>query len=131
MRTLQTRKITANIRQLESELRNAPSPPLRDLGIASNANSGNEIARTAEIPGKSAWVGKFGLASYRCPNNPEFEDWFCTAHIFHPDSLHEFCGSFYVSVKLPTYPPPPPCPSPKPKLTLSSYLGQNFGLGKG
>ena len=28
-------------------------------------------------------------------------------------------GSFYVSVKLPTY------PSPKPTLTLSSYLGQN------
>ena len=81
--------------------------------------------RTAEIPGKSAWVGKFGLASYRCPNNPEFEDWFCTAHICHPDSLHEFCGSLYVSVKLPTY------PFPKQKLTLSSYLGQNFGLGKG
>ena len=34
-------------------------------------------------------------------------------------------GSFYVSVKLPTY------LSPKPTLTLSSYLGQNFGLGEG
>ena len=34
-------------------------------------------------------------------------------------------GSFYVSVKLPTY------PSPKPTLTLSSYLGQNVGLGEG
>ena len=33
--------------------------------------------------------------------------------------------SFYVSVKLPTY------PSPKPTLTLSSYLGQNVGLGRG
>ena len=43
------------------------------------------------IPGKSAWVGKFGLASYGYPNNPESEDWFCTARICHPDSLHEFC----------------------------------------
>ena len=34
-------------------------------------------------------------------------------------------GSFYVSVKLPTY------PSPKPTLTLISYLGQNVGLGEG
>ena len=34
-------------------------------------------------------------------------------------------GSFHVSVKLPTY------PSPKPTLTLSSYLGQNVGLGEG
>ena len=34
-------------------------------------------------------------------------------------------GSFYVSMKLPTY------PSPKPTLTLSSYLGQNVGLGEG
>ena len=34
-------------------------------------------------------------------------------------------GSFYVSVKLPTY------PSPKPTLTLSSYLGKNIGLGEG
>ena len=34
-------------------------------------------------------------------------------------------GSLYVSVKLPTY------PSPKPTLTLSSYLGQNVGLGGG
>ena len=34
-------------------------------------------------------------------------------------------GSFYVSVKLPTY------PSPKPTLTLRSYRGQNVGLGKG
>ena len=34
-------------------------------------------------------------------------------------------GSFYFSVKLPTY------PSPKPALTLSSYLGQNVGLGEG
>ena len=34
-------------------------------------------------------------------------------------------GSFYVSVKLPTY------PSPKPTLTLSSYCGQNVGLGEG
>ena len=32
---------------------------------------------------------------------------------------------FYVSVKLPTY------SSPKPTLTLSSYLGQNVGLGRG
>ena len=32
---------------------------------------------------------------------------------------------FYVSGKLPTY------PSPKPTLTLSSYLGQNVGLGEG
>ena len=34
-------------------------------------------------------------------------------------------GSFYVSVKLPTY------PSPKQTLTLTSYLGQNVGLGEG
>ena len=34
-------------------------------------------------------------------------------------------GSFYVSVKLPTY------PSPKPTLTRSSYLGQNIGQGSG
>ena len=34
-------------------------------------------------------------------------------------------GSFYVSVKLPTY------PSPKPTLALSSYLGQDVGLGEG
>ena len=34
-------------------------------------------------------------------------------------------GSFYVSVKLPTY------PSPKLTLTLTSYLGQNVGLGEG
>ena len=34
-------------------------------------------------------------------------------------------GSFYVSVKLPTY------PSAKPTLTLSSYLRQNVGLGEG
>ena len=34
-------------------------------------------------------------------------------------------GSFYVSVKLTTY------PSPKPTLTLSSYLRQNVGLGEG
>ena len=34
-------------------------------------------------------------------------------------------GSFYVSVKLPTY------PSPKLALTLASYLGQNVGLGEG
>ena len=34
-------------------------------------------------------------------------------------------GSFYVSGKLPTY------PSTKPTLTLSSYLGQNVGLGEG
>ena len=34
-------------------------------------------------------------------------------------------GSFYFSVKLPTY------PSPKPALTLRSYLGQNVGLGEG
>ena len=34
-------------------------------------------------------------------------------------------GSFYVSLKVPTY------PSPKPTLTLSSYLGQNVGLGEG
>ena len=54
----------------------------------------------AEIPGKSAWFEKFGLASHRCPNYLESEDWFCTAHICHPDSLHEFCGSFYVSVFL-------------------------------
>ena len=33
--------------------------------------------------------------------------------------------SFCVSVKLPTY------SSPKPTLTLSSYLGQNVGLGRG
>ena len=33
-------------------------------------------------------------------------------------------GSFYVSGKLPTY------PSTKPTSTLSSYLGQNVGLGK-
>ena len=33
--------------------------------------------------------------------------------------------SFCISVKLPTY------PSPKPTLTLSSYLGQNVGLGEG
>ena len=35
--------------------------------------------------------------------------------------LNKLFGSFYVSVKLPTY------PSPKPTLTLSSYLGQNVG----
>ena len=34
-------------------------------------------------------------------------------------------GSLYVSGKLPTY------PSPKPSLTLSSFLGQNVGLGDG
>ena len=38
---------------------------------------------------------------------------------------HPIFGSFYVSGKLPIY------PSPKPTLTLSSYLGQNVGLGKG
>ena len=36
-----------------------------------------------------------------------------------------FAGSSYVSGKLPTY------PSPKPTLTLTSYLGQNVGLGEG
>ena len=39
--------------------------------------------------------------------------------------LRTIFGSFYVSGKLPTY------PSPKPTLTLSSYLGQNVGLGEG
>ena len=37
----------------------------------------------------------------------------------------KLCGSFYVSVKLPTY------PSPKPTLILSFYLGQNVGYGEG
>ena len=41
------------------------------------------------------------------------------------DFGRRFVGSFYVPVKLPTY------PSPKPTLTLSSYLGQNVGLGEG
>ena len=41
--------------------------------------------------------------------------------------LVNYTGSFYVSVKLPTY------LSPKPtlKITLSSYLRQNVGLGEG
>ena len=33
-------------------------------------------------------------------------------------------GSLYVSGKLPTY------SSPRPTLTLTSHLGQNFGLGE-
>ena len=36
-----------------------------------------------------------------------------------------FCGSLYVSGKLPTY------PSPKPTLTLTSHLKQNVGLREG
>ena len=39
--------------------------------------------------------------------------------------LRRNLGSFYVSAELPTY------PFPKPTLTLSSYLGQNVGLGEG
>ena len=39
--------------------------------------------------------------------------------------LVNYTGSFYVSVKLHTY------PFPKPTLTLSSYLEQNVGLREG
>ena len=38
-----------------------------------------------------------------------------------PSAVSLLDRSFYVSMKLPTY------PSPKPTLTLSFYLGQNFG----
>ena len=48
-------------------------------------------ARTAEYQVNLPWVGKFGLASYGYSDNPESEDWFYTARICHPDSLHEFC----------------------------------------
>ena len=47
---------------------------------------------------------------------------FCT---FIVEKVNAIMGSFYGSLKLPTY------PSPKPTLTLSSYLGQNVGLGEG
>ena len=47
---------------------------------------------------------------------------FCT---FIVEKVNAIMGSFYVSLKLPTY------PSPKPTLTLSSYLGRNVGLGEG
>ena len=47
---------------------------------------------------------------------------FCT---FIDEKVSAIMGSVYVSLKLPTY------PSPKPTLTLSSYLGQNVGLGRG
>ena len=54
-------------------------------------------------------------------------------HIGNKSLLRPLClqyypltfGSVYVSAKLPTY------PFPKPTLTLSSYLGQNVGLGEG
>ena len=39
---------------------------------------------------------------------------------------HPIFGSFYVSGKLPTSDS-----SPEPTLTLSSYLGQNVGVGEG
>ena len=40
-------------------------------------------------------------------------------------SPKHYLGQFSLSGKLPTH------PSPKPTLTLTSRLGQNFGLGEG
>ena len=45
--------------------------------------------------------------------------------IFCTEKVSAIMGSFYVSVKLATY------PSPKPTLTLSSYLGEDIGQGEG
>ena len=70
------------------------------------------------------------IPSARCAMcvNDLLQSWVVAVHIMYQIAFCVYTtrkkGSFYVSVKLLTY------PSPEPTLALNSYLGQNDSLGR-